>query len=221
MPSPAARAELEALPPELLERAQKKWEPGFRQVHDKRERVRGSMTMPGILALRSRCGFMHRFSPYLPFLQRQRDVAGSILCPDKDSGAKLGRANSDCPAGERRNDSKSSRAPRTPVTTPFLRPTTPRQVQDTDSSSATSRAPEAWPNQPSVVSSSEGVEAFAGLNNPEASPSPPVTRQAETDAGAFGKNYPDTGAAPAANGRPQRADPLELEMARLLGRETG
>jgi flagellar protein FliO/FliZ len=225
-PPPAAGVEPEALPPELLERAQQKWEPGFRQdTRQKRElefdddarnlgfeeplRVHAPVfSLPTAKSPVSPTPA--RRSPLDP-LSGQRTPAHRESVPIPDGPSKK-RETITNPA---------ARAPRAPVTTPFLRPARRRQVQDTGSNSAPSHTPEAWPNEPSVVSNSEGPEAFAGLNNAEAVTAPPVMRQAETDAGGFGANCPDTGAVPEANGRSQRSDPLELEMARLLNREPG
>ena len=207
-PSPAAGVELEALPPELLERSQQKWEPGFRQdTRQKRELE------------------FDDDARNLGFEEPLRVHAPVFSLPTAKSPVSLHRESVPIPDGPSKKretiTNPAARAPRAPVTTPFLRPARRRQVQDTGSNSAPSHTPEAWPNEPSVVSNSEGPEAFAGLNNAEAVTAPPVMRQTETDAGGFGANCPDTGAVPAANGRSQRSDPLELEMARLLNREPG
>lgn len=109
----------------------------------------------------------------------------------------------------------AARAPRAPVATPVLRPSPRRQAQDTGSQSAPSRAPEPRPDDATVIASSRGPEPCVGLNDVDAA-AHPASLQANTDAAASATSGP--AAATPENERPQRADPLELEMARLLGR---
>ncbi len=108
-----------------------------------------------------------------------------------------------------------ARAPRAPVTTPVLRPSERRQAQDSGFQSAPSRAAEPRPDDSTITASSRGPDPCAGLHDADAA-ALPASLQANADAAASATSGP--AAATPENERPQRADPLELEMARLLGR---
>jgi hypothetical protein len=218
---PIAAAELEALPSEWLDRAEQKSDlvlrPDARQSKDLQQDdgARGSH-LPGAEPPRVQAPALvlpttARF-PLSPIPARRApldSVAGQKASAQRESAGSLKQHESAISA--------AARAPRAPVTTPFLRPLAPRQAQG-NASHSPSRAPESRPHDlTTFVGPSRGPEAFERLHNADAAADAPAVLPARRDAPASDSN--GLVAVTPGNEMPQRADSFELEMARVLGRE--
>jgi flagellar protein FliO/FliZ len=200
---PAAR---EGLPSELREGAEQNWEPNLR---------------PGVGEIENLEQDRDSSKRHLIFAESLRAHAPSFALPaakrrgeHEASSHKTPAARESSPGlavAPQKRETITNPAGRS-VATPFLRPPMRRQAQDTAFQSAPSRAPESRPDE---TGPRAGPEPCADQHNADAAPGQ-AALQASTDAAASGSSAP---AAPASEtGTPHQSDPLELEMARLLGR---
>jgi flagellar protein FliO/FliZ len=224
-PPPAAAAARDTLPLELLEGVEQKWEPVLRpDSRENRDLKQNGDARKSHLdnAQRLRANgpaFVlptARSSP--PSIKERRgplESASQQRTPTKGESAPS-------PAGPPQQQEAptipAARAPLSPVATTFQRPSTRRQVQETGSQSARSRAPEprARGDAP-LPAAPKSPEVFAEPKNAEAAEAARAALLSSADAAACG--FGGTSAAAAENDKPRRGDLLELEISRLLGRE--
>ena len=226
-PSPqTGTAAREALPLELLAGVEQRWEPILRpdprknadlaQDNDARK---SHLAFAEPLRAHAPAFVLPTASPAPSSIKERRDP----LEPSSGQRTKAQRESAPLFAGlpqkQESPTNSAARAPRAPVATPLLRPSPRRQAQNTGSQSAPSRAPEPRPREDEAVSGTpKGPDVAARPQNVDEAAAVQAALHANGDAAASGTGGPV--AATPDNDRPQRADPLELEMARLLGRES-
>jgi flagellar protein FliO/FliZ len=226
-PSPqTATAAREALPLELLAGVERKWEPVVRPDARKNENLaqdddgrKSHLAFAEPLRAHAPAFVSTAASPTTSSIKERRGP----LEPSSGQRTKAQRESAPLTAGPPKKQESptnpAARAPRAPVATSVLRPSLRRQAQDTGSQLAPSRAPETRPREDEAVSGMpKGPEVVTGPQNVDEAAAVQPALQASADAAASGTSGPI--AATPDNDRPQRADPLELEMARLLGRES-
>jgi flagellar protein FliO/FliZ len=209
--APSPQAAREGVPSELREGAEQNWEPNLRPGPGETENLErdGDPSKRHLIFAESLRAHAPSFA--LPAAKRRGEHEASSHQTPAARGSSPGLV-----VAPEKRETITNPAGRS-IATPFLRPPMRRQAQDTAFQSAPSRAPESRPNETGPRGGPEhgGPEPCAGQHNADAAPGQ-AALQASTDAAASVSSAP---AAPAPEtGTPHQSDPLELEMARLLGR---
>jgi len=224
--SQTAKAAHEALPLELLAGVEQKWDPVLRPDARKNEDLeqgddarKSHLACAEPLRADAPAFVLPAASPALSSIKERRGPLEPLSRQRTKAKQESAPLSAGPPQKQESPTKSAARAPRAPVATPLLRPSPRRQAQDTGSQSAPSRAPEPRPREDEAVSGTpRGSEMVVGSQNVGAVAALPAALEAGADAAASGTRGPV--AATPDNDRPQRADPLELEMARILGRES-
>jgi hypothetical protein len=222
--SPPPAGDEEAVPPnEALGSAGQKWDPVLREGRRRNKNYEpydaawnhgSGEPVPSETAFDLTAAKSHL--PPTPSRRSPPDSSHAARMPAKrESNANPGSL----PNNRQMPTNLGLRAVRPPAAVPIQRPLTQRQAQDEASRVAPVRAPQVPLDGPSGFSPGESKEVFGAQRTTGLADAPAAAPQAPADVQASLFPSPDTRFAPRVSEGPQGAESLELEIARILGRQ--